>query len=399
MKIEVTFPELHPAQKVVRDCDSRFIVLSAGRRWGKTMLGTLLCMSYGLQGKRAWWIAPSYAISEVGWRPLRKFAAQIPFASINKVERIIRYPGGGEVRVRSADDPQSLRGEGLDFVVFDEASYTKKEAWTEAVRPALADRNGRALFISTPRGRNWLYDLFRLGESGEPGWASFRFPTSSNPHIPPEEIEAARRDLPEIIFRQEFLAEFVDSNGAVFRKVHDAISTDIPTERLPERQYIIGVDVASSNDYTVVVVMDDMRRVVFIDRFNRTEYPVLADRIAAISQMWKPERVIVESNAMGAAVVDMLAERGVPVMGFTTTQASKIAIVQSLALAFETGQITIPNHPVLIGELLSFEGKRNPLGTMSYSAPDGMHDDCVMALCITNYFCQQATQPAAVALF
>ena len=218
--------DLHPAQFKIYKDDTRFRTVSAGRRFGKTWLAVTECLQVAMRGGRAWWIAPTYKMSNVGWRPIRQVCSPLDGVSVNKSERQAVFPGGGLVAVRSADNPDSLRGEGLDFVVMDEAAYIMPEAWIEAIRPALSDRLGRALFISTPRGRNWFWDIHRKG-GAEPDWSSFTYPTSANPFMPKGEIEAARAELPEIIFRQEYLAEFVDSEGMVFqgtRRGHPATS-------------------------------------------------------------------------------------------------------------------------------------------------------------------------------
>ena len=206
----------HAGQLEVHNSDARFKVLSAGRRWGKTRLGVNECLDVAAQGGRAWWVSPSYKTSEVGWRPLRQITRKVPGAEIRLVDRVVNFPGGGFVAVRSADNPDSLRGEGLDFVVMDECAFMQREAWTEAIRLALSDRQGKVLFISTPKGRNWLWEIYQRGVSGEEGWQSWTFPTANNPFIAKEEIEAAKRDLPEMIFRQEYLAEFIDDAGGVF---------------------------------------------------------------------------------------------------------------------------------------------------------------------------------------
>ena len=152
----------HPGQAEVHNTDARFKILAAGRRWGKTRLGVNECLDVASQGGRAWWVSPSYKTSEVGWRPLRRLGGKIG-AEVRKVDRMVNLPGGGSVQVRSADDPDSLRGEGLDFVVLDEIAFMKEEAWTEALRPALSDRQGKALFISTPKGHNWFWRLYQRG--------------------------------------------------------------------------------------------------------------------------------------------------------------------------------------------------------------------------------------------
>jgi len=377
--------DLHPGQLEVHNSPARFKVLAAGRRWGKTRLGVNECLDVAAQGGRAWWVSPSYKTSEVGWRPLRQIVCKIPGAEIRLVDRVVNFPGGGFVAVRSADNPDSLRGEGLDFVVMDECAFMQREAWTEAIRPALSDRQGKALFISTPKGRNWFWENYQRGINGEEGWQSWTFPTSSNPFIAKEEIEAARRDLPEIIFRQEYLAEFIDDAGGVFRRVQEAAVLE-PKEYEEGKQYIAGVDVAASVDFTVVSVLDaESKDQVYLDRFNRVDYPVLIDRLEAVYHRYHMTSMVVESNSIGRPVIDELVARGLNIIPFTTTSATKQSIIQNLQAAFENGQIRILNNPVLIGELLSFESKRNASGGFSYSAPDGMNDDCVMSLAIAWY--------------
>jgi len=374
--------DLHPGQLEVHNSPARFKVLAAGRRWGKTRLGVNECLDAASKGGRAWWVSPSYKTSEVGWRPLRQIARKIPNAEVRLVDRMVTLPGGGFVAVRSADNPDSLRGEGLDFVVMDECAFMQKEAWTEAIRPSLSDRLGRALFISTPKGRNFFWELYQRGTMGETGWQSWTFPTSSNPYIDASEIEAARHDLPEIIFRQEYLAEFIDDSGGVFRRVQEA-ATLKPQEPQAGRQYIAGVDVASSVDFTVVSVLDvESKEMVYMDRFNRVDYPVLISRLESVYRRYNLSSMIVESNSIGRPVIDELVARGLNIVPFLTTSATKQGIIQNLQSAFENGQILVLDDPVLIGELLSFESKRNASGSFSYSAPPGMHDDCVLALAI-----------------
>lgn len=380
IRIERNF---HAAQRAIHESAARFRVVDAGRRFGKTRLGVWECLEVALGGGRAWWIAPSFPIARVGWRPLRRIGAKIPGAEVRLAELNIMLPNGGEVSVKSADNPDSLRGEGLDLAVFDEHAFTKPEAWTEAVRPALSDKLGRALFISTPRGRNHFWELYQRGVRGEDGYQSFYFPTAANPTIHASEIEAARHELPEIIFRQEYLAEFIDDSGGVFRRVQDAARLQAIDAPLPDHQYIGGVDVAASVDYTVICVMDvTTRELVYMDRFNRVDYNVLIDRLQAVYKRWNLTSMKIEANSIGQPVIDQLVARGMSIIPFMTTSATKQVIIQNLQAAFENGEIAIINDPVLVGELLSFESKRNASGSFSYAAPEGMHDDTVMSLAI-----------------
>lgn len=195
-----------------------------------------------VEGGKAWWIGPSYPMASIGWRTMKELARQIPQAMIKEGEKMIEFPGGGFEQVRSADNPDSLRGEGLDLVIIDEAAHILRfdETWAQALRPALSDREGRALMISTPKGYNSFWELFKDAESKE-DWAAFQFPTSDNPYIRPEEIEAAREMLPALVFRQEYLAEFIQLAGALIKREWLEVIEEVPAGR-----YVRGWDLAAS---------------------------------------------------------------------------------------------------------------------------------------------------------
>ena len=375
-------PTLTWSQQQIHNSASRFKVVSCGRRFGKTYLGGTECLITAINGGRAWWIAPTFKMAEVGWRPMTSTAIQFPGVNIRIVDRMIVFPGGGSVTVRSAEDPDKLRGDSLDLAVFDEAAYIKPDAWAHAVRPTLTDRHGKAIFFSTPRGRNYFWEIYQKGIAKQDGWESWRFSTFDNPLMDPKEITAAKELLPEIIYRQEYLAEFIDDAGGVFRRVQEAACL-WESEPQKNRNYVAGVDVASSVDFTVVSIMDtESKDMVAMDRFNRVDYPVLIDRLAAIHDKWHLTNMVIEANSIGRPVLDHMIARGLSVTPFTTTSATKQAIIQGLQSAFEHGNIRILNDPVLVGELLSFESKRSPSGSFQYSAPEGMHDDTVMSLAI-----------------
>ncbi len=374
----------HIGQRRVHDDPARFKVLACGRRWGKTRLGVHECLDVAAQGGRAWWVSPSYKTGEVGWRPLRDMGAKIG-AEVRRVDRQINLPGAGSVTVRSADNPDSLRGEGLDFVVLDECAFISEDAWLEALRPALSDRQGGAMFISTPKGRNWFWRLWQRGQDGDDGeWASWHFPTSDNPYIPDSEIEAARLDMPDRFFRQEYLAEFMDDAGGVFRHVMEAATATAQDERIPDgRQYVIGADWAQHQDFTVLAVIDlEKMALVHLDRFREIDYTIQSQRLGALAEKFKPVSIISEINAMGQPIAERLQRDGLPVVPFTTTNATKAAAIDALALAFERGDIRILNDSVLIGELQAYEMSRTKTGLRSFNAPEGMHDDTVIALAL-----------------
>lgn len=375
---------------MVHNSEARFKVLAAGRRWGKTRLGVYTCLDVASQGKRAWWVAPTYKMGAVGWRPLQRMGYKIG-AHIRRSGQTIKLPNGGEVTVRSADDPNSLRGEGLDFVVLDECAYMREEAWTEAIRPALSDRQGHAMFISTPKGRNWFWRIFQLGTT-ESDWESWQLPTSSNPYVFEAEIATAQATLPEMIFKQEYLAEFLEDSGAVFRNIQATATADRHPSPGDHRGHDVyfGVDWGKQNDFTVIVgVCSICRTMILFDRFNQIDYAFQSERLDVHRDRWKPKGILPERNSMGEPIIEQLLRKGMPILtghdgqpGFMTLGSTKPQLVEDLALAIEKQDIRIMNEPILISELLAFERELLPSGKFRYQAPDGLHDDSVISLAL-----------------
>jgi len=287
------------------------------------------------------------------------------------------------VSVRSADNTDSLRGEGLDFVVLDECAFMKREAWTEALRPALSDREGGALFISTPKGRNWFWENYQRGVRGEDNWQSFRFPTSSNPYIPAEEIEAARRDLPDRIFRQEYLAEFLEGEGSVFRNIY-ACMTAPPEPSIDDHEdhrIVAGVDWAKQADFTAVSIgCATCGQELALDRFNKIDYHFQRERLKVLFNRWNVTDALVELNSIGEVNFEELQRDGIPVHGFETTSSSKMPLIENLSLTFEKQEFQFINDPIWTAELEAYEMTVSPTtGRTTYSAPSGGHDDTVIA--------------------
>lgn len=370
----------HKGQAQVHNDPARFKVLACGRRWGKTRLGVNECLEVAAQGGRAWWVAPTYRMTEVGWRPLRQLATKLGW-QVRLGDKQVMAPNGGEVSVRSSDNYDALRGEGLDFVVLDECAFIAEPTWTEALRPALSDRLGKAMFISTPKGRNWFWRYWQLGQdTAQSEWRSWQFPTASNPFIKASEIEAARHSLPERTFEQEYLAHFMDDAGGVFRRVLAAAVLEPQDAPTPGHQYVMGVDWGKSNDWTVITVWDATTHdLVALDRFNQIDYAFQMERLRVLVDRWQPDCIRPEVNSMGEPLVEQLQREGLPVTPFVTTNASKAAAVEALALAFERGDIHIINDATLIAELQAFEMSRTVTGMTRYAAPEGMHDDMVMS--------------------
>jgi hypothetical protein len=207
---------LKPPQSSVFTCENRFRVLAAGRRFGKTFLACteLVRAAFG-PGRVAWYVAPTYKQAKrIAWKPLKVLTRPFWASQPNETDLRIELITGGTIALRGADNYDSLRGEGLDFVVLDEFASMALEAWTEVLRPALSDRMGGALFIGTPKGRNHFYELFQAAPE-QVGWAAFRYTTEQGGIVPLEELEAARRELDERTYRQEYQASFESSGVGI----------------------------------------------------------------------------------------------------------------------------------------------------------------------------------------
>ncbi len=266
--IRITLPTLHPTQRNIARSPARFKVVNCGRRWGKTALGIVLCLAGNeadprqrgaLRGGRIWWIGPTYKQAQEGWTYLLALVRQMPatMVTVSHTELKVSFAGGGSVQVRTeGGDPDNLRGAGLDGVVCDEYALFNPDSWSQVLRPALADKQGWAMFISSPQHFNHFWELYEMAEAGADDWACWTHPTWDNPYIAASEIEAARRDMLDEDFEQEFGASFTAVGGAVFR----LLSSDRPIylrtmpAGLDVRRTGVGLDWGTTPGHEAAVV-------------------------------------------------------------------------------------------------------------------------------------------------
>lgn len=398
--ITIRLPRLHEAQREIvgdgLDKPPRFRVVICGRRFGKSKLAVAEIARLALTtGKPYAYFAPTYRYLAPMWRAFKQTLA--PAIRLkNENERTLELIGGGVIECWSLDNPDAARGRAYAGIVIDEAALVKDGdyVWQATLRPTLVDHQGWALFISTPRGRNYLYQLYRLGVDPEQtDWAAFRYPTSANPYVPEGEIEAAREALPERLFRQEFLAEWLDDEASVFRNVDAAAVLEAahPRDLPADAQCIMGVDWARKEDYTVATVLDSHnRRQVFMDRFNRIAWTQQVKRIVEIAKAYNVKRLLYDATGVGDAVSALLGQQtDLPCAteGIQITAQNKASMIESLAIAIERGELKLLKNPYQLSELKAFEMDRLPSGRYRYGAPSGMHDDTVMALAIAWQGC------------
>ncbi|CAO3459743.1 hypothetical protein [Azospirillum argentinense] len=220
---------LHRGQVAVFSSPHRFKVVVAGRRWGKTQLSKTSIIRKAKKPRQLiWYVAPTYRMARgIMWNELLEAIPRQWVAKVNETLMLIRLVNGTRIELKGADKPDTLRGVGLHHLVIDEAQDIREETWTKVLRPTLASTIGDALIIGTPKAFNWLYDLYMLGQRGDTyvdaagrtrknPWRSWQFPTITSPFIPASEVEAARTDMDEKSFRQEFEASFETMSGRVY---------------------------------------------------------------------------------------------------------------------------------------------------------------------------------------
>ena len=214
-------------------------------------------------------------------------------------------------------------------------------------------------------------------------WASWQMPSSVNPRIPPGELDAMRDTMPERVYQQEIAAQFLEDGNGVFRGVSACMTAPAAPLLTDHHGHIIvmGCDWAKQADYTALSVgCATCRQELARDRFNQIDYHFQVQRLKALAQQWQPTAILTELNSIGWPVFEMIQREGLPVVGFTTTASTKPPLIENMALAIERGEWRLQPDPVWTGELEAYERTVSPVtGRSSYSAPEGMHDDTVMA--------------------
>jgi len=379
--MNVIMPPLHKGQLEIKNSKARFKVAACGRRWGKTREAAAEGFAEMLKNKRVWWVAPTYKICQYGWRLATSFALQIPRVEIRLSDRSITYDKG-EFIFRSADNPDNLRGEGIDLLILDEAAFIPKEVWTQVLRPSLIDRKGRALFSSTPNGKNWFYTIYLYGQDPErTRWESWQRPSWANPFLPRDEIAELKRDMSEKKYSQEIEAKFVDFEGRVFPT--PVIS---PRIKKPDGSPVVfGIDIARSPDATTVGICHAKKPRILTVESSHRDYMQQLNWIKMLVEKWKPNAVVVEENGVGAPICDVLS-RFIPcLIPFSTTNQSKLELVDAMIVAMEKEGLTFPNQKDLILEIENYTCKKTSMGKYTFGAPEGLHDDLVMGVMLALY--------------
>ena len=360
----------HSAQKQVIDCDSRFIVMMAGRRFGKSLISQTISIDTAVNKKRVAYITPTYQLGKIFFKEIVDLLP-LEIYTKNESDLVINFITGGSIRFFTGERLDNLRGLKFHLAVVDEASFIPnlEDGWLNSIRPTLTDYKGKAIFLSTPRGKNYFFSLF---SKAEPDWQSFKFTTYDNPYIDPQEIDDARRQLPEVVFEQEYMANPAENAANPFgtQFLRNCLH---PVTTMPVVAF--GIDLAKSVDWTVIVGLDENGNVAYFDRFQM-DWHNTKQNIIRLPKC----PILVDSTGVGDPILEDLQRDGVMIQGLKFTSTSKQQLMEGLQSAIHQGKIGYPEG-IISQELEVFEYQYGATG-VKYSAPSGYHDDAVMALAL-----------------
>lgn len=407
----IVLPRALPHQLPLLTSDARFKLAVCGRRWGKTVAGLLACLlGHGsrrgslcgaIDGGMIWWVAPTYGIATEIWNQVKR-STQDAWIDKSETERRVVLPGGGSVSIKSADNPDAMRGVGLDGLVIDEAAFVEERAWKEVLRPTLADKQGWAMLIGTPNGCNWLFNLFEESLQSL-DWGRWQLPTAENPVVTPAELESLRNTMGDREFSQEHMAQFVDVKGAEFSGAYFGDSIwfdDWPT--IQDVQYrVMALDPSKGktnrSDYSAYIMLALHRNgtmYVDADLQRRDVWQIVRDGIE-IAKWFQPHAFGVEVNQFQEMFIRPFAEQGLaagiilPIHGITNTLDKKVRIRSTLTPFLARGEIKFrrgsQGAKLLVEQLRLF-----PIQKFNDDGPDALE----MAVSLTRHVFQNGLEAA-----
>lgn len=395
----------HAGQRLVLDSPARFKIMNCGRRWGKTLLAAhIITKQARLPNQMLWWVAPTYKIVKRGYVECLKqlpdgvLAHEPPPETNFDAGRsvILRFKNGTRMEFYSAERPEGMLGAAVDLVILDEAARMRRAVWEQTVMPTLIDHLGKAILISTPRGRNWFFQAWSKGQDPlQREWDSWTFTTQDNPTLPPGEADRMAADMPRLEADQEIYAKFIAAGSSTFTFDDSAIQFDPILdngliEGCPPKGYVaLGVDLARTNDYTVLYGerMRD-RRNCFFERWQDVLWSEQRRRIRRAVRTLRRNgaenvMLMVDEGNAGSVIVEDLEAEGYDVVpiNFTTHKSN---MVRLLAKDLEVGAALVLDD-AQIDEFRNYTMSITPAGRMTYSAPEGEHDDVVSAKMLAHW--------------
>jgi len=394
--IEVEGFTPHTSQKRVVDLclddETKYIICSTGRQFGKTFLAMNILLKWALEdnGSVSMFVAPVYSQSKKVFSELITAIAESGLTlSINKSELFITFINGSIIYFRSGEREDSLRGYTLDYLVMDEAAYQKEAVWKTVLRPTVLVKGKKVLFISTPKGKNWFYEIANRGYSDDyPQYQTYHATSYDTPYITQEELDEAKLSLPDNIYRQEILAAFIDDGGEVFSNLSESCHLSAYPSLQTNTKYYAGIDFGRQNDYTVLTILNSEGQMVDFYRQRQKSWDLILSELEVKLKKWKPV-CYAEVNNVGDVLYESLKKKYSSIQPFITNNDTKQNMIEELIMSMNEGKMILPNKDLnadLYKELSVFTYEYSPkTRRVKYGAPSGFHDDCVISLALAHH--------------
>jgi phage FluMu gp28-like protein len=381
MQINYQRPFLTTYQQAILDAPERYTITAAATKCGKTASHIIWIFEQALQLKdnqSVWWIAPVYQQAEIAFRRMKSQVSEKDFFISNESKLTLILPNGARIEFKSGEKPDNLYGDDVYAAVVDEASRMREESWY-ALRSTLTATKGKCKLIGNVKGKkNWFYKLGERARLGEADYKFFKitaYDAAKEGILDVEEIEQAKRDLPEFVFKELYLAEPGDDNSNPFgldniRKCYAPISNGTPIA--------FGIDLAKYTDWTVITGLDNQNRVCYTERFQH-DWQQTKQRII---QVVGRTPALLDGTGVGDPIVEDLQRILPNIKGFKYTSQSKQQLMEGLVMEIQQHTIFFPEEPYGF-ELENFEYEYTRTG-VKYSAPSGMNDDAVNSIALAN---------------
>jgi hypothetical protein len=380
----------HEKQKeIIKACldpSLYFIVSIIGRQFGKTTIAENIALHWAINNKSSivYWVSPTDSQAQKVYRDIINSIWEsgcVKSKKMSKGDTEIVFKNNSKIMFRSAASEDSLRGQSVDYMILDEAAFIKRDTVENILLPMLSVRGKKCLFISTPKGKNYLYDYYLKGKTNKE-WFSLRYSTHDSPFANDTLIQMFKETLPPKLFKQEIEAEFVDSSS-VFNNINDVMSLDGYDEPIEGETYYGGIDIGLINDASVLSILDSSGNLIKYYRWENTEAPELINEIEDLSKKWNFTKLLIENNNQGLTIYQELKRR-INIDSFNTNQKTKPEIINRLIHLFNMREIKILKDEYLRIELEAFIFKQGNTGNIKFMADSGFHDDVVMSLAIAR---------------
>jgi hypothetical protein len=400
----------HLWQRIIRRAENRFKVVCWHRRARKTTmaLNMLIESCCASRNETYGYIGPTYtqvkSIAVVDPMMMKRYLPkELCTKPFNESELRQEFVTGSVLEMKGGDNPDSIRGVGWKGVVLEEWAMMRhgRVIWEEILEPVLRENKGWAMFIFTPKGKNFAYEYFLRAKNDKTGdWLASYLPASTSKLIPADELAKARDSMPERLYKQEFECDFLEDATSVFRNVDNCVGGQLESP-IPGQKYVLGIDLGRTNDYTALtVIRASTNHVVFWQRFTGIGWGTQKEKIVLAAKHYNNAMIVIDATGFsaGSVIAEDLLEiplvKDLKIMNMQVVPfnfgggagKNKRALVEKLMVVLEQRLITFPKElDILLEELRAFTYETTDFGNIRYTAPDGLHDDCVMSLALAVF--------------